>query len=153
MLYAVSDVSLCAATACIIDRDGKLLALLPGAPPVARRGLRRDHPSGGRSSSARPIRSNMHRVHIGLVATVSTSFHHPFNLARQIGTLDHASGGHAGWNAVTSSVGKENFGETLPSSELRRRSLIDSDYVGDDFRSNLELPALPLPGIATARSA
>lgn len=37
--------------------------------------------------------------------------------------------------------------------ELRRRSLIDSDYVGNDFRSNLELPALPLPGFATARSA
>lgn len=57
--------------------------------------------------------------HIGLVATVSTSFHHPFNLARQIGTLDHASGGRAGWNAVTSSVGEENFGEALPSPEER----------------------------------
>ncbi|MFW8642113.1 LLM class flavin-dependent oxidoreductase [Rhizobium beringeri] len=30
---------------------------------------------------------------IGLIATVSTTFHHPYNLARQIGTLDHASGG------------------------------------------------------------
>ncbi|WP_448955369.1 NtaA/DmoA family FMN-dependent monooxygenase [Labrys neptuniae] len=57
--------------------------------------------------------------HIGLVATVSTTFHHPFNLARQIGTLDHASGGRAAWNAVTSSVGEENFGETLLSPEER----------------------------------
>lgn len=56
---------------------------------------------------------------IGLVATVSTSFHHPYNLARQIGTLDHASGGRAAWNAVTSSVGEENFGENLPSPEER----------------------------------
>jgi FMN-dependent oxidoreductase (nitrilotriacetate monooxygenase family) len=56
---------------------------------------------------------------IGLVATVSTTFHHPFNLARQIATLDHASGGRAGWNAVTSSIGEENFGETLPSPEER----------------------------------
>ncbi len=57
--------------------------------------------------------------HIGLIATVSTTFHYPYNLARQIGTLDHASGGRAGWNAVTSSVGEENFGETLPSPEER----------------------------------
>lgn len=56
---------------------------------------------------------------IGLVATVSTTFHHPFNLARQIATLDHASGGRAGWNAVTSSIGEENFGEILPSPEER----------------------------------
>ncbi|MGV1760304.1 NtaA/DmoA family FMN-dependent monooxygenase [Rhizobium sp. A22-96] len=56
---------------------------------------------------------------IGLIATVSTTFHYPYNLARQIGTLDHASGGRAGWNAVTSSVGEENFGETLPSPEER----------------------------------
>jgi alkanesulfonate monooxygenase SsuD/methylene tetrahydromethanopterin reductase-like flavin-dependent oxidoreductase (luciferase family) len=40
---------------------------------------------------------------IGLIATVSTTYHHPYNLARLIGTLDHVSGGRAGWNAVTSS--------------------------------------------------
>jgi FMN-dependent oxidoreductase (nitrilotriacetate monooxygenase family) len=57
--------------------------------------------------------------HIGLIATISTTFHHPYNLARQIGTLDHASGGRSGWNAVTSSVGEENFGEQLPSPEER----------------------------------
>ncbi|SFM35794.1 FMN-dependent oxidoreductase, nitrilotriacetate monooxygenase family [Methylobacterium pseudosasicola] len=56
---------------------------------------------------------------IGLVATVSTSFHHPYNLARQIGTLDHVSGGRAAWNAVTSSVGEENFGQALPGPEAR----------------------------------
>lgn len=56
---------------------------------------------------------------IGLVATVSTTFSHPYNLARQIGTLDHASGGRAAWNAVTSSVGEENFGEALLSPEER----------------------------------
>ncbi|TGD96172.1 NtaA/DmoA family FMN-dependent monooxygenase [Methylobacterium nonmethylotrophicum] len=61
---------------------------------------------------------------IGLVATVSTTFHHPFNLARQLATLDHVSGGRAAWNAVTSSVGEENFGEAtsdgvLPSPEAR----------------------------------
>lgn len=56
---------------------------------------------------------------IGLVATVSTTFHHPYNLARLIGSLDHASGGRAAWNAVTSSVGEENFGLALLSPEER----------------------------------
>jgi FMN-dependent oxidoreductase (nitrilotriacetate monooxygenase family) len=40
---------------------------------------------------------------IGLVATASTSFSDPFNLARQFASLDHLSGGRAGWNLVTSS--------------------------------------------------
>ena len=57
--------------------------------------------------------------HIGLIATVSTTFLHPYNLARQIGTLDHLSGGRTGWNAVTSSVGEENFGGELPTPEER----------------------------------
>lgn len=58
--------------------------------------------------------------HIGLIATVSTSWLHPYNLARQLGTLDHLSGGRAGWNAVTSSVGEENFGESpLPAPQER----------------------------------
>lgn len=57
---------------------------------------------------------------IGLIATVSTSWLHPYHLARQVGTLDHISGGRAGWNAVTSSVGEENFGESqLPSPQER----------------------------------
>ena len=57
---------------------------------------------------------------IGLIATVSTTFHHPFNLARLFGTLDHVSNGRAAWNLVTSSVGEENFGsDGLPSPERR----------------------------------
>ncbi|MDF7628600.1 NtaA/DmoA family FMN-dependent monooxygenase [Erwiniaceae bacterium L1_55_4] len=57
---------------------------------------------------------------IGLIATVSTSWLHPYNLARQVATLDHISGGRAGWNAVTSSVGEENFGESqLPPPQER----------------------------------
>ncbi|WP_342364139.1 NtaA/DmoA family FMN-dependent monooxygenase [Terrarubrum flagellatum] len=57
---------------------------------------------------------------IGLVATISTTYHHPYNLARLIGTLDHVSGGRAAWNAVTSSVGEENFGgDALPAPAKR----------------------------------
>lgn len=40
---------------------------------------------------------------IGLIATASTSYSDPFNLARQFASLDHLSGGRAGWNLVTSS--------------------------------------------------
>ncbi|WOF23197.1 NtaA/DmoA family FMN-dependent monooxygenase [Microbacterium betulae] len=41
--------------------------------------------------------------HVGLVGTLSTTFNEPYELARQLATLDHLSGGRAGWNAVTSS--------------------------------------------------
>jgi FMN-dependent oxidoreductase (nitrilotriacetate monooxygenase family) len=42
-------------------------------------------------------------THIGLGATVSTSFSEPFNVARILGSIDHLSGGRAAWNVVTSS--------------------------------------------------
>ncbi len=42
-------------------------------------------------------------THIGLGATVSTSFSEPFNVARMFSSIDHLSGGRAGWNVVTSS--------------------------------------------------
>lgn len=41
--------------------------------------------------------------HIGLVATVSSTYNEPYDLARQVSTLDHLSGGRAGWNIVTTS--------------------------------------------------
>lgn len=40
---------------------------------------------------------------IGLIATVSTSFNEPFNVARKFASLDQISGGRSGWNLVTSS--------------------------------------------------
>jgi len=41
--------------------------------------------------------------HIGLVGTLSSTFNEPYELARQLQTLDLLSGGRAGWNVVTSS--------------------------------------------------
>ncbi|GAB3805854.1 LLM class flavin-dependent oxidoreductase [Micromonospora zhanjiangensis] len=38
---------------------------------------------------------------IGLIATASTTYNEPFNLARRFASLDHVSGGRAGWNIVT----------------------------------------------------
>ena len=39
---------------------------------------------------------------IGLIATASTTYTEPYNLARQFASLDHISGGRVGWNIVTS---------------------------------------------------
>src|SRR5262249_25704253 len=49
---------------------------------------------------------------IGLVATASTSYYEPYHVARKFASLDHMSGGRAGWNIVTSTQPAEarNFG-------------------------------------------
>jgi FMN-dependent oxidoreductase (nitrilotriacetate monooxygenase family) len=39
--------------------------------------------------------------HIGLTATASTTYDEPFHIARRFASLDHISGGRAGWNIVT----------------------------------------------------
>lgn len=60
--------------------------------------------------------------HIGLVATASTSFNEPYNIARRFASLDWISGGRAGWNVVTSSQPAEgyNFGmNSLPPHDER----------------------------------
>lgn len=44
---------------------------------------------------------------IGLIATVSTSYNEPFNVARKFASLDQISGGRAGWNLVTSATTAE----------------------------------------------
>lgn len=43
-----------------------------------------------------------HTQHIGLVYTASATFNEPYNIARQVASLDHLSNGRAGWNLVTS---------------------------------------------------
>ncbi len=61
--------------------------------------------------------------HIGLVPTASTTYNEPFNLARQLASLDHLSGGRAGWNIVTSAWGERNFGrEPLAHADRYRRA-------------------------------
>ncbi|WP_337062612.1 LLM class flavin-dependent oxidoreductase [Kineococcus sp. G2] len=59
---------------------------------------------------------------IGLVSTVSTTFWQPFHAARVLASLDHLSGGRAGWNVVTSMHDAEarNFGlDAMPPSARR----------------------------------
>lgn len=52
--------------------------------------------------------------HIGLVATVSSTYSEPFNTARVFASLDHISNGRVGWNLVTSAGNRNsllNFAE------------------------------------------
>ena len=60
--------------------------------------------------------------HIGLGATLSTTFYHPYHLARQLLSLDLISKGRVAWNVVTSATALEaqNFGmENLPPKDMR----------------------------------
>lgn len=49
---------------------------------------------------------------LGLIGTASTTYNHPYDLARRFASLDHLSGGRAGWNIVTSTMENEahNYG-------------------------------------------
>jgi FMN-dependent oxidoreductase (nitrilotriacetate monooxygenase family) len=57
--------------------------------------------------------------HVGLVATLNTTFNEPFELARQLLSLDIVSGGRAGWNVVTSN-------DAFTGANFRRGGYLDS---------------------------
>jgi FMN-dependent oxidoreductase (nitrilotriacetate monooxygenase family) len=71
----------------------------------------RDEPEGSLCRSAQTVELEpltllsaiaTHTDHIGLVATASTTYNEPYHIARKYASLDHISGGRAGWNIVTS---------------------------------------------------
>ena len=68
-----------------------------------------------RRSPGRPRR-------IGLIATCSTTYTEPYNLARQFASLDHISGGRVGWNIVTTwlAAAGKNYGDEGQSSHAER---------------------------------
>ena len=63
---------------------------------------------------------------LGLMATGSTTYDEPYHIARRFASLDHISGGRAGWNIVTTSNpdASKNFGKEdhLEHSERYRRA-------------------------------
>lgn len=66
--------------------------------------------------------ASQHTEHLGLIGTVSTTWTHPYNIARAVGSLDYISGGRGGINVVTSYVPEiaKNFGdEGLPEKSVR----------------------------------
>ena len=60
-------------------------------------------------------------THIGLGATLSTTYSDPFTAARVFASLDHLSGGRAAWNAVTTAnpAAAANFGTVHPQHARR----------------------------------
>jgi FMN-dependent oxidoreductase (nitrilotriacetate monooxygenase family) len=58
---------------------------------------------------------SMVTTHIGLAATANTTYGDPFHIARMFASLDHLSGGRAGWNVVTGSDNRAaaNFSKTI----------------------------------------
>jgi FMN-dependent oxidoreductase (nitrilotriacetate monooxygenase family) len=64
--------------------------------------------------------------HLGLIATASTTYNDAYHVARKFASLDHLSGGRAGWNVVTSANPNEamNFGleQHMEHDERYRRA-------------------------------
>lgn len=61
-------------------------------------------------------------THIGVVPTLSVTEYPPYLLARMVSTLDHISGGRAGWNMITSSSDRaaQNYGhDAQPPHDVR----------------------------------
>ncbi|WP_201835815.1 LLM class flavin-dependent oxidoreductase [Microvirga zambiensis] len=87
---------------------------------------------------------------IGLVATASTTFEEPYHVARRFASLDHISGGRAGWNIVTTSNpdAAQNFGleDHMEHDEryVRAREFYDvvtglwDSFADDAFIRNIE---------------
>jgi alkanesulfonate monooxygenase SsuD/methylene tetrahydromethanopterin reductase-like flavin-dependent oxidoreductase (luciferase family) len=96
---------------------------------------------------------------VGLIATVSTTYSFPWDVARRLATLDFLSHGRAGWNIVTTvePAVAGNFGdephppradryetadefveEVVPI--LQRRGIARTEYLGTTLRDHFGLP-------------
>jgi FMN-dependent oxidoreductase (nitrilotriacetate monooxygenase family) len=75
-------------------------------------------------------------THLGLVGTLNATFREPYELARQLATLDHLSEGRAGWNVVTSS-------DAFTGENFRRGGYLDHadryERAGEFVRTAREL--------------
>lgn len=64
---------------------------------------------------------------IGLIATASTSYKEPYDLARSFASIDHISHGRAGWNIVTTAGDEaaKNFGRDGQALHRKRYARAD----------------------------
>lgn len=76
-----------------------------------------------------------HTKHIGLIATASTTFYDPYNLARLLASLDQASDGRAGYNAVTSVIDQFALNYSLDHHLDREERYQRADEFLDVLRS------------------
>ncbi len=64
--------------------------------------------------------------HIGLAATISSTYNQPYELARQLASIDHVSNGRAAWNVVTTfsnSIAKDSGGDQVAFNFSREKHL------------------------------
>ncbi|WP_072805947.1 LLM class flavin-dependent oxidoreductase [Rhodococcoides yunnanense] len=87
---------------------------------------------------------------IGLIATASTTYNSPYNLARRFSSIDHLSGGRAGWNIVTTAGGDaaRNFGlsdQPAHSERYRRaREFVEvTQKLWDSWEDDVEIADKP----------
>ena len=83
-----------------IAERGKLDSLFLADSPVLWNSIGR-RPAGGLEPTVLLAALAGATERIGLIATASTTYNEPYNLARRFASLDHISGGRAGWNVVT----------------------------------------------------
>jgi len=90
---------------------GKLDSLFLADGPVLHRGAE-FRPAGQLEPTVLLTALALATERIGLIATASTTYNEPYNLARRFASLDHVSGGRAGWNIVTTADSEtaRNFG-------------------------------------------
>ena len=96
---------------------------------------------------------------IGLIATASTTYTEPFNLARQFASLDHISRGRIGWNIVTSwsVAAAHNYGDDAQVSHAERYARAE-EYMAvvkalwDSWADDAVLDDRPAGRYARARS-
>jgi FMN-dependent oxidoreductase (nitrilotriacetate monooxygenase family) len=71
-----------------------------------------------------------HTRNVGLVYTASATYTEPYNIARQVASLDHLSGGRAGWNLVTaySPTQAANFGGVVVPEHAQRYARAEEFY-------------------------
>ena len=83
---------------------------------------------------------------IGLVATLSTTFNYPYNIARQFKALDVISNGRVGWNTVTTSNPSvaENFGAQVANRRERYDMAHESIQIVQALWGSWEPDALTL---------
>jgi alkanesulfonate monooxygenase SsuD/methylene tetrahydromethanopterin reductase-like flavin-dependent oxidoreductase (luciferase family) len=64
--------------------------------------------------------------HVGFVATISTTYNQPYELARQLASIDEVTGGRLGWNVVTSfsnSLAEDSGGDQIAYNFSKEKHL------------------------------